>query len=73
MQVENLKAKLDDLQTTMAEQETTIEVLRAELNNKHEQLGFIADEKVTNNAILQRLFVVFPTLCTFRIQIEEHM
>ena len=46
LQVENLKAKLDGLQTTMAEQESTIEVLRAELNKKHEQLGFVTDEKV---------------------------
>ncbi|KAG0610499.1 hypothetical protein M758_7G071100, partial [Ceratodon purpureus] len=50
--VENMKAKLDELQTSMAEQEANIGVLRAELNKKHEQLGFITDEKAAGEESL---------------------
>lgn len=46
MQVEQLKAKLDDLESAMVDHETTVEALRAELSKKNEQLGFITDEKV---------------------------
>ena len=59
-----MKAKLDELQTSMAEQEANIGVLRAELNKKHEQLGFITDEKVK-----QLLELFFYN--TFRMQMEE--
>jgi predicted nucleic acid-binding Zn-ribbon protein len=70
LQVENLKAKLDDLQTSMAEQETTIEVLRAELNKKHEQLGFITDEKV-KTSFGAFLYIAFRMQMKFFLDLQN--
>lgn len=50
--------KLDDLHTTMAEQEATISALRLEVNKKNEQLGFITDEKVHLKPIRQSLCLI---------------
>lgn len=52
--------KLDDLHTTMAEQEATISALRLEVNKKNEQLGFITDEKVHLKPIRQSLCLIGP-------------
>lgn len=46
LQVEELKAKLNELQITMGEQEATIVTLRVEVSKKNEQLTFVTDEKV---------------------------
>lgn len=55
-----MKVKLDDLHTTMAEQEATISALRLEVNKKNEQLGFITDEKVHLKPIRQSLCLIGP-------------
>lgn len=47
----------------MAEQETSIELLKAELDKKHEQLGFITDEKVTNNSLFASNIYGFWFIC----------
>nr|XP_024385381.1 COP1-interactive protein 1-like isoform X2 [Physcomitrium patens] len=71
--VEQLKAKLDDLESAMVDHETTVEALRAELSKKNEQLGFITDEKVAGEEALAASQLECNQLATLIREIDGSM